>query len=127
MLDKATLKRDGLAFARSFQSLLRTVGMYTVDHPAAERVVQQVFNQLNGLLKQSREFTLGFVNQRLLVNQILMAESATSPLAAEYSRRGIAAVTFGAGLSLHDFKRIVALLSTRPRTIEEHGGMLRML
>jgi len=127
MADKAALKREGLAFATSLQSLLRTVGMYSVDHPAAERVLQQAFNQLHALLKQTREFTLGFVNQRLLLNQTLTSEGAAGPLAAEFSRRGIGAVTFGAGISLREFKRAVALISTRPKTIEEGGGIRRML
>lgn len=127
MMEKAALKREGLSLATSFQSLLRTVGMYSVDHPAAERILQQAFNQLNSLLKQTREFTLGFVNQRLLLNQTLTADGSTGPLASEFSRRGVGAVTFAAGISFREFKRAVALLSTRPKVIEESGGVRRLL
>jgi HEAT repeat protein len=127
MMDKAALKREGLSLATSIQSLLRTVGMYSVDHPAAERILQQAFNLLNSLLKQTREFTLGFFNQRLLLNQTLTAEGSTGPLASEFSRRGIGAVTFAAGISFREFKRAVALLSTRPKVIEENGGIRRLL
>ena len=127
MTDKAALKREGLSLAASIQSLLRAVGMYSVDHPAAERVLQQAFNLLNSLLKQTREFTLGFVNQRLLLNQTLTSEGSTGALASEFSRRGIGAVTFAAGISLREFKRAAALLSTRPKVIEESGGIRRLL
>jgi HEAT repeat protein len=127
MIEKNQLKAQGLAFARAMQAALRTVMMYSVDHPAADKVVQQAYGTLNTLLKQTKEFTFGFHNQRVQLNNLLTSDSSLGYLEAEFSKRGIANISFLAGIPLRGFKRGMALLSTKPSVIEEKGGIKRFL
>src|SRR3989454_9649585 len=127
MIEKNQLKAQGLAFARTIQAALRTVMMYSVDHPAADKVVQQAYGTLNTLLKQTKEFTFGFHNQRVQLNNLLTSDSSLGCLEAEFSKRGIANISFLAGIPVRGFKRGMALLSTKPSVIEEKGGIKRFL
>jgi hypothetical protein len=127
MADRAQLKTQGLALGRSLQMTLKTAIMYSVDHPAVERVLQEAYNSLNKLVRQTREFTLGFMNNRVLLNNFLVEDDALAQLEAEFAKRSIAGVTFEAGISLRDFRRGVALLATKPKTIEEKGGIRAFL
>lgn len=123
MPTKAQLKAQSLALGRSLQMALKTAIMYSVDHPAVEKVLQDSYASLNSLVKQTREFTLGFMNNRVLLNNVLTDDDVLAQLEAEFSKRGIAGVTFEAGISFRDFKRGLALLSATPKSIEEKGGI----
>jgi HEAT repeat protein len=127
MNDKGQLKAQGLAFGRSLQLALKSVIMYSVEHPAADRALEASYASLNVLVKQGQQFTLGFLNQRVLLNNLLTEDVALNQLETEFAKRGIAAVSYEAGISLRDFKRTLALLSTKPRIIEEQGGIKRFL
>ncbi|MGA3327373.1 MAG: hypothetical protein ABSF45_23160 [Terriglobia bacterium] len=125
--DKNQLKVQGLAFGQAFQMVFKISAMYSVDHPAAARAVQQSWDLLAPLLKQSGQFTFGFMNQRVLLNNSLATQTNVTHLEVEFARRGIAAVTFQAGVALKDFKRAVALITTRPMVIAERGGIQKFL
>ncbi len=127
MLDKNTLKSQGLAFGRSLLTALKTAVMYSVDHPAADRLVQQSYTSLNVLLKQLPHFTFGFMDGRMLLDRLLVDDSSLKQLEDEFGKRSIATVTFTAGISLRDFKRALAALATKPKVIEEKGGIQRFL
>ena len=127
MLEKAQLKSQGLAFGRSLQTTLKTVIMYTVDHPAAENALQQAFTSLNNLIKQMPQFVFGFLNQRVLLNNLLTEDVALGQLEIEFGKRGIATIAFSTGISLRDFKRAVSILATKPKLIEEKGGIKKFL
>lgn len=71
MVDKEQLKTQGVALGRHLQMAFKMASMYSVDHPAAEKAVQQAYASLNSLVKQTREFTIGFMDNRLLLNTIL--------------------------------------------------------
>ena len=79
--------------------------MYSVDHPAAGRSMQQSWDLLAPLLKQGRQFTFGFMNQRVLLNSSLVTQTNLTHLEVEFTKREIAAITFQAGVTLKDFKR----------------------
>lgn len=123
MPDRSQLKAQGLALGRTLQMALKTTIMYSVDHPAVEKVLQDSYASLNSLVKQTREFTLGFMNNRVLLNNVLTDDDRLAQLEAEFTKRGIAGVTFEAGISFRDFKRGLALLATTPKAIEEKGGI----
>ena len=101
--------------------------MYSVDHPAAARSMQQSWDLLAPLLKQSGQFTFGFMNQRVLLNTSLATQVNVIHLEVEFARREIAAITFQAGVTFKDFKRALALLTTRPMLIAERGGIQKFL
>ncbi len=125
--DKSQLKTQGLAFGQAFQTVFKITAMYSVDHPAAEKSVQHSWNLLAPLLKQTGQFKFGFMNQRVLLNSSLATQSNITHLEVEFAKREIAAVTFQAGVTLKDYKRALAVLSTRPAVIQERGGIQKFL
>ena len=125
--DKNQLKVQGLAFGQAFQTVFKVSAMYSVDHPAAGRSMQQSWDLLVPLLKQGGQFTFGFMNQRVLLNSSLVTQTNLTHLEVEFTKREIAAITFQAGVTLKDFKRALALLTTRPMVIAERGGIKKFL
>lgn len=123
MIEKSTLKAQGLAFGRSLLGAIRTAAMYSIDHPTVEKVLQQTYACLNSLVKQTQRFTFGFLNQRLLVNNLLTEDRSLVQLEVEFAKRGIMAVIFTAGITAQEFKRALGLLATKPQIIEEKGGI----
>ena len=123
MAEKTTSKAEGLAFGHSLQTVFKAVVMYSLDHPAAEKATAQVYASLNALLRHTQQFTFGFLNKRVLINELLTDDSSLSQLEAEFFRRGIGVITFSAGITLSEFKRGLAIACTRPKIIEEKGGI----
>jgi hypothetical protein len=123
MAEKTTLKVEGLAFGHSLQTAFKIVAMYSVDHPAAEKATAEIYASLNTLVRQTQRFTFGFLNKRVLINELLTDDDTLAPLEGEFNRRGIGAITFSAGITLSEFKRGLAVVCTRPKIIEEQGGI----
>ena len=67
------------------------------------------------------------MNQRVLLNSSLVTQTNLTHLEVEFTKREIAAITFQAGVALKDFKRALALLTTRPMVIAERGGIKKFL
>jgi hypothetical protein len=99
MLDHAQLKTRGILFARSLLMVFKTVNMFSAEHNAAVAPIQHSYTLLNELLKDTGQFTIGFVDQRLMLNKVLTTEKTVLGLENEFLRRGIAAITFEAGLT----------------------------
>jgi hypothetical protein len=127
MLETKQLKANGIRFGRSFQMALRTSVMFSANHPSLVRPIEQSFQLLNELLKQSGQFTIGFVDNQVLINSVLTTDPGLAQLQKEFLKRGIAALTFEAGLTLARYKHIVAVLSAPVATIEQSGGIREYL
>ncbi len=127
MDDKKHAKVQGLRFARSLQTLVKMVNMFSADHKSSAGMVQRSYDLLNPQVKQARHLTIGFVDQRVLLNNILTAEESLKPLENEFLKRGIGAVTFEAGITLAAYRNAIAAISANPKTIEESGGLLPFL
>lgn len=127
MIDKNQLKAQGLAFGQAFQTAFKISLMYSPDHAAADRSIQQSYAILGSLLKETRQFTFGFVDRKVLLNNSLTSQNPVTHLEIEFSKREIAAVSFAAGVSLKEFKRGLALVTTKPNVIAEQGGLKRFL
>jgi len=125
--EKNQLKVQGLAFGQAFQTVFKISAMYSVDHPAAGKAIQQSYDLLTELLKLGGQFNFGFVNDRLLLNSSLISQNALTHLQVAFSKREIGAVSFQAGVTLKDFKRALAVLATRPNVIAERGGTQKFL
>ena len=95
--------------------------MYSVDHPAAGRSMQQSWDLLAPLLKEGKQFTFGFMNQRVLLNSSLVSQTNLTHLEVEFTKREIAAITFQAGVDAKGLQTRLALLTTRPTVIAERG------
>ncbi len=101
--------------------------MFSADHPSLERPLEQSFNFLNDLLKQTGQLTIGFVDNQVLINSVLTTEPGLAQLQKEFLKRGIAAFTFEPGLTLARYKRIIAVLSAPATTIDQAGGIREYL
>lgn len=122
-MDRTQLRADGVAFGRSLQTGYKSMLMYSADHPAVERATQHAYDCLGGLLQYMPQLIFGFMNGRLLLNDLLTSEPTLRLLDAEFARRSIAAVTFMTGISLAEFGQALRILATKPREIEEAGGL----
>jgi len=127
MEDDKRIKAQALSFARTFQTCIRTTVTFGINHPPAAAQLQQCYDALNNLLKQFGQFTLGFVDQRVLLNKVLTTEKNLTPLENDFGKRNIGAVTFDVGLTLADFKRAVEVISVAPSIISEEGGLAAYL
>src|SRR5579864_6793864 len=127
MLNSQQLKSLGLRFARALQMTVKTAVLFTVDHNSVERPIQSSFQFLNNLLKEAGQFTFGFVDNQVVLNNLLTTDTSIQQLQTEFLKRGIAAVTFEPGLTLARYKKLVGLLSVPTKNIDEAGGILRFL
>src|SRR5215468_961516 len=111
MLDSKQLKVQGLRFARSLQTLVKMVNMFSADHKSAAGMLRRSYDLLNPLVKQSRYLTFGFVERRVLLNSILTDDPSLKPLENEFLKRGIGAVSFDAGITLAAFGKAIAAIA----------------
>ncbi|HEY7680559.1 MAG TPA: HEAT repeat domain-containing protein [Terriglobia bacterium] len=123
----AEAKAEALEFGHNLQRAFRIAALYSVDHSATDVPVQQAYDSLNFLLKQSKEFTFGFLNQRVLLNNILTSDSSLAPMEVEFTKRGFKGVTFSAGITFPQFKRALSLLITKASVIKQNGGIAAFL
>lgn len=122
MIEKNQLKKEGLAFGRSLQRAYKLVMLYSAEHPAADEPISTAYSTLNTILRRSPQFTFGFYNQRVLLNDLLTPDTTLDSLAAEMFKRGIMGVSFSLGLTLRDFRRGMGILAVKPELIEAAGG-----
>jgi hypothetical protein len=127
MLDGQQLKSLGLRFARALHMTIKTAIMFTVEHKSVERPVQQSFQLLNLLLKEAGQFTFGFIDNQVMLNNLLTSDASLRHLETEFLKRGIAAVTFEPGLTLGRYKKVISLLAAPSKVIDEAGGILVFL
>jgi HEAT repeat protein len=127
-LDRNQLKAQGLKYAKSLQMVMKTVIMFSAEHKGAAQPIETSYHMLNGLLKQTRTFTLGFVDGRVMINTVLtQADRSILSLENELLKRGIGAVTFEAGITLAGYKRAASVLAVPTKHLEEIGGLLPWL
>src|SRR5262252_10709077 len=74
MLDGKQIKTLGLRFARALQTTIKTAGVFTIEHKSTERPILQSFLLLNNLLKEVGQFTFGFVDNQVMLNNLLTNE-----------------------------------------------------
>lgn len=127
MLDGQQLKSLGLRFARGLHMTIKTAVMFTAEHKSVQRPIEQSFQYLNHLLKEAGQFTFGFVDNQVMLNNLLTTDSSLRHLETEFLKRGIAAVTFEPGLTLGRYKKVISLLAAPSKTIEDAGGILVFL
>jgi hypothetical protein len=125
--DNKQIKALGLRFARGLQMTVKTTVMFTVDHKSVERPIQQSFEMLNTLLKEVGQFTFGFVDNQVMLNNLLTTDLSLRHLETEFLKRGITAVTFEPGLTLGRYRKVISLLAASSKAIEEAGGTLNFL
>src|SRR5919109_2757710 len=125
MVDKNKLKLEGLKYGRLLQSVYRLAAMFTVVHRAADGAVKQSYEALNLIVRTVNQFTFGFFDHRVLLNNVLTPDKTLRILENEFSKRGLAAVTFPAGLTLGGYRRLLAIICASPDEIMQHGGIKR--
>jgi hypothetical protein len=127
MLDSKQVKVLGLRFARALQTTVKTAGVFTIEHKSCERPIQQSFLVLNNMLKEVGQFTFGFVDNQILLNNLLTSDPSLRYLETDFLKRGIAAITFEPGLTLARYKKVIHLLSAPSAAVDAAGGFLAFL
>src|SRR5260221_188254 len=127
MLDSKQLKSKGLSFARSLHIPIKTAVLFTVEHKTMERPIQQSFQFLNNMLKEGGQFTFGFVDNQVMLNNLLTTDDTLQQLEAEFLKRGITAVTFEPGFTLGRYRKVIGLLAAPIKTIDAAGGVSAFL
>lgn len=127
MLDGKQIKVLGLRFARALQTTVKTAGVFTIEHKSCERPIQQSFMLLNNMLKEVGNFTFGFVDNQILLNNLLTHDTSLRNLETEFLKRGIAALTFEPGLTLARYKKVVYVLAASSSSIQTSGGIFGFL
>jgi HEAT repeats len=127
MSDSKQIKALGLRFARALQMTLKTAVMFTIEHKSVERPIQQSFLLLNNLLKETGQFTFGFIDNQVMLNNVLTTDTTLRQLETEFLKRGVAAVTFEPGLTLGRYKKVISTLAVPSKTIDDVGGLLSYL
>jgi hypothetical protein len=127
MLDSKQLKSQGLRFARALHMTIKTAMMFTIDHKSMERPIQQSFQFLNNMLKEGGQFTFGFIENQVMLNNLLTTETSLRQLETEFLKRGITAVTFEPGLTLGRYRKVIGVLAAPAKTIDAAGGILVFL
>lgn len=124
MDEKSLLKMEGMKFGRLLLSVFRISSMFSPTHRAADVAVRQSFEALNAIVLRVQQFTFGFMDHRVLINNILIPPDRTlKVLEAEFSKRGLGAVTFPAGIALGAYRRVLAVICASPNKIEQEGGI----
>lgn len=123
MLDRNQMKAVGIRYARSLQMLFKTATMFSASHASITAPLQHSFDLLNDIVKQTRQFTIGFVDQRVMINNILTTERSLSSLENDFLKRGIGAVTFEAGITMAAYKRAILVMAVQSKVIDEQGGL----
>ena len=127
MLDSKQIKILGLRFGRALQTTVKTAGVFTIEHKSCDRPIQQSFLILNNMLKEVGQFTVGFVDNQILLNNLLTTDPSLKNLETEFLKRGIAAITFEPGLTLSRYKKVIHILAAPSSAIESTGGFLAFL
>src|SRR5215472_13983813 len=127
MLDSKQVKTLGLRFARALQTAIKTAAVFTIEHRSTDPPIQQSFLLLNNLLKEVGQLTFGFVDNQVLLNNLLTTDPTLEKLETELLKRGVAAVTFEPGLTLGRYKKVIHVLSAPIAAIEAAGGFLAFI
>lgn len=122
MLDQKKLKAHGVRYARALQIAVRTAGMLSADHQVATGPIQQSFEVLQLLIKDVGEFTIGFVEGRVMFGNVLTTAQGLTQLENEFAKHGVSAIKFEPGLTQARYKQVIALLATPLKRVEELGG-----
>ncbi len=118
MSDNTQWKTNAIRFARLLQMLFKNAAVFTAAHPTVQTAMATTFDSLNALLKESGQFTIGFVNDRVLLNNILTTDKALSGLETEFLKRGIGALSFDPGITVAAYKRAITVVLGSPNLSE---------
>lgn len=124
MLDSKQVKGLGLQFARALQVAIKTAAVFPIEHKSSERPIQQSFDFLTTVLKASGAFTLGFIDKEVMLNKILTSDPSLRPLETEFTKRGVAAITFDPGIGFASYKKLIYLFAAPSANVEAAGGFL---
>src|SRR5205814_2211554 len=65
------------------------------------------------------------LDHRVLLNNILTPDKSLRILENEFSKRGLGAVTFPAGLTMGGYRRLLSVICAYPEEIQRNGGIKR--
>jgi hypothetical protein len=127
MLDSKQVKGLGLQFTRAMQIAVKTAAVFPVEHKSSERPILQSFEFLTSVLKAAGPFTFGFIDKEVMLNKVLTSDPSLRPLETEFTKRGLAALTFDPEITLASYKKLIYLFAAPSPNVDAAGGFLPYL
>ena len=123
MNTSSPIKSLGLQFSRAFQIAIKTAAVFPAEHKSSERPILQSFEFLSQLTASVGQFTLGFIDSQVMLNNVLTSDPSLRPLETECTKRGVAALKFEPGLTLPHYKKLIYLFASPPAGVDAAGGL----
>lgn len=107
-----------------FASVLNSYRLYTEKHPATQLAIRNFSTSLENLLQIETGFTLGFIEGRMLANDLSMdsKKPGVPQVVRDCQRLKIESLTFARGVSEEELNSLFKLMASPPRTLEGMGG-----
>jgi hypothetical protein len=107
----------------------KNVAIYPLGHAQITRSIERAYDVLLKLFALRSEMTLGVAKDTLFVGQNYLDRKnpVYRDFALALNAQGIAAVTFTRGLDLAELERFHRIITTKPREIEDSGGIARVV
>ena len=107
-----------------FASVLNSYRLYTEKHPATQLAIRNFSTSLENLLQTETAFTLGFIEGRILANDLSMdsKKPGVPQVVRDCQRLKIESLTFARGVSEEELNSFFKLMASPPRTLEGMGG-----
>lgn len=104
--------------------VLNSYRLYTEKHPATQLAVRNFSTSLENLLQTETAFTLGFIEGRMLANDLSMdnKKPGVPQVVRDCQRLKIESLTFDRGVGEEELNSFFKLMASPPRTLEGMGG-----
>jgi hypothetical protein len=103
---------------------------YPAGHPMLDRAVVTTVSLLNRIFADDPEFSVVFDEEGITVKDVKIEPGnniALLSLVENLAKKGVHSLTFSYGLKQEDVVNLYAVISSQDKSIEEQGGVARML
>lgn len=118
------IARMGLLIITRLNLVLRTMKMYDVDHPAAQPVINALYEAIMHFLEQKDTVTMSRLGSDFLIEEVKIRKRTrhTDDLAALLEERNVLSFTFFKGLEINELKMFLEIFNLPLATFLKKGG-----
>lgn len=107
---------------------VRNLSMYTSQHPAFLRTMDQLVDTVQGVTAEKERFSLSVVRDQLLVDQkVSLLGPVAHGFASELVKRGIRGISIAREVTRAELSALVELLARRPEEVLHEGSCEELL
>ena len=128
-LSEAVAQRQALFIVKRLCLLVRSAMMYPPDHPGLPAAFEGLTSSIETAMGEDPNLTLTVVGGDVLLNDLkIRKEDRFKKTFCElFDDRNLTSVTFQHGFSLEELKTFVYCLTEAPRSLQERGGVRKIL